>query len=65
MVFNMNKLKLGAYFGLGLVIFINLAAYFTTSNLLRGAEYQQLAQIKHLMWVGISLAVAYRVYKED
>lgn len=64
-MFKMDKLKLGAYFGLGLVVFINLAAYFTTSNLIRGAEYQQLVQIKHLLWVGLSLAIAYGVWKND
>jgi hypothetical protein len=54
----MNKVKLGVGFVLGAVLFLNATAYFTTSSLLYGVEYQQLTQIKHLIWIAIAVYIA-------
>jgi hypothetical protein len=54
----MTKVKIGVSFVLGIVLFINATAYFTVSPFMHGVEYQQLLQIKHLMWIAIVVYIA-------
>ena len=50
--------KIGLSFVLGIVLFINATAYFTVSPNMYSIEYQQLVQIKHLMWIAIVVYIA-------
>ncbi len=54
----MNNIKIGASFVLGIVLFLNATAYFTVSPFMHGVEYQQLLQIKHLLWIAIVVYIA-------
>jgi ABC-type Na+ efflux pump permease subunit len=54
----MPKIKIGISFVLGIVLFLSAGAYFTASSFTYGAEYQQLMQIKHLIWIAIVVYIA-------
>lgn len=58
----MNNVKIGVSFLLGLVLFLSAAAYFTATTLY-GNEYQQLMQIKHVLWIAITVYIAAQVNK--
>lgn len=53
----MNNLKIGASFILGIVLFLSATAYFTATTMY-GNEYQQLLQIKSLIWIAIVVYIA-------
>lgn len=53
----MDKFKIGVGFALGLILFVNVAAYFTTSAVGYGVDIQQLTQIKHLIWIAIAVYI--------
>jgi hypothetical protein len=54
----MINIKIGASFVLGIVLFLSASAYFTASSFTYGVEYQQLMQIKHLVWIAIVVYIA-------
>lgn len=54
----MQQFKIGIGFILGIMLFINVTAYFTASSTGYGVQYQQLLQIKHLIWIAIAVYIA-------
>jgi hypothetical protein len=47
-------IKIGVCIVLGIILAVNLTGYFTmSSSLLYNADYRELVQIKHLLWIAI------------
>lgn len=50
----MNKFKIAVCIVLGIILAVNLTGYFAiSSSLLYNADYRELVQIKHLLWIAI------------
>lgn len=58
----MNKFKIAVCIVLGIILAVNLTGYFAiSSSLLYNADYRELVQIKHLIWIAIAVYIAGQV----
>lgn len=57
------SIKILVYIIAGTLIAVNLTSYFAASSLINGATWQQLAQIKHSIWIAISIYLTLQAYK--